>query len=195
MALSPEERILIRRATNRDSDAFATLYLRYYTLVLRRVSYLVSSRQEAEDIASEAFLRAWNAIDRFEDRDVPILAWLLTIAQRVALKQLSKRRPNVSLDEISLEADTTESPEESVERRAQADQLRQALIELPDLQRDVLSKRFLEQLSYDEVGLAISKRAGTVRVIQHRALRALRLVLARTKELKAAKPAAGLGSE
>src|SRR5687767_9357218 len=99
MAISPEERILIRRATDRDADAFATIYLRYYTPVLQKVTYLVNSRHEAEDIASETFLRAWNAIDRFEDRDVPILAWLLTIAQRVALKHLGKRRPSVSLDE------------------------------------------------------------------------------------------------
>ncbi|HWO72945.1 MAG TPA: sigma-70 family RNA polymerase sigma factor [Dehalococcoidia bacterium] len=189
MVLSQEERILIRRAAERDREAFAILYLRYHDAVHRRVSALVSNQQEADDITSEAFLRAWNAIDRFEDRDVSILAWLSTIAQRLAFKQLSKRRPSLSLDDVSLEADGRESPEEVAERAVQAARLRRALVELPHLQREVLSKRFLEQLSYDEVGTALGKPVGTVRVIQHRALRALRSVLSRTTDMEGAKPA------
>ena len=66
MALSSDERTLIARATKRDPEAFAQLYIQFYEPVLRRVSAIVRDRHDAEDVTSEAFLRAWNAIPRFE---------------------------------------------------------------------------------------------------------------------------------
>jgi RNA polymerase sigma-70 factor (ECF subfamily) len=101
MALSPEERILISRAVKRDRDAFAKLYVQYHDSVLRRVMLIVGRREEAEDITGEAFLRAWNAVDRFEDRDVSILAWLCKIAERRAYEHIRKHRPSVDLDHAS----------------------------------------------------------------------------------------------
>jgi RNA polymerase sigma-70 factor, ECF subfamily len=178
MAMMLEERSLIKRAVDRDSEAFAALYVLYYESVLRKVSPLVKSRQEAEDVTSEAFLRAWNAIDRFEDRGVPILAWLTTIAQNVALKQQKTRRPNLSLDDLTWLPDGLESPEDSAVRQSRASLIRDSIGKLPKAQREVVSLRFLGHLSYDEVGIAVNKSTGTVRVLQHRALRALRNVLA-----------------
>jgi RNA polymerase sigma-70 factor, ECF subfamily len=177
MTPSTDERTLVERAIQRDREAFAELYVRYHEPVLRRVRRVIGNQQEAFDITSEVFLRAWNTIDRYEDRGLPLLAWLGTIAQRLAITYLSKHRWNLTLDEIEFEAHKGETPEETAERAATARSLRQALVELPALQREVLSKRFFEQLTYDEIGSALGKRPGTVRVIQHRALRALRLIV------------------
>jgi RNA polymerase sigma-70 factor (ECF subfamily) len=177
MAISHEERVLIAHAIKRDHEAFATLYVQYYDAVMRRVTGIVDNREEAADITSEAFLRAWNAISRFEDRDISIQAWLCTIAERLAFKHLKKRRPQVELDNVSLEANSEESPERILELQTEAADVRLALVELPDMQRQVLSKRFLEGLSYDDIGASLGKPVGTVRVIQHRALRALRVIV------------------
>jgi RNA polymerase sigma-70 factor (ECF subfamily) len=186
MIPSPDQRTLIERAIQRDREAFAELYVKYHDPVLRRVRRVIGNQQEAFDITSEVFLRAWNTIERYEDRGLPILAWLCTIAQRLAITHLSKRRWNLGLDEIEYEVHKGETPEEIAERRSMANSLRRALVELPDLQREVLSKRFLEHLTYDEIGSSLGKRPGTVRVIQHRALRALRLIVLRNGDLRPA---------
>jgi RNA polymerase sigma-70 factor, ECF subfamily len=184
MTLSLEEQSLISSAAAGDPDAFAKLYVLYQPAVFRRVYSLVENRQEADDITSEAFLRAWNAISRFEDRGVSILAWLSTIAQRIALKQLGKRRPSVPIEDLPIEADEYNSPERVAERNADVDVLRRAVVNLPEVQRQVISKRFLEHLSYDEVGTALGKPVGTVRVIQHRALRTLRVFMQKDGQLR-----------
>jgi RNA polymerase sigma-70 factor (ECF subfamily) len=177
MALSPEERILISRAVKRDREAFAKLYVQYHEAVLRRILMIVKRRDEAEDIAGEAFLRAWNAVDRFEDRDVSILAWLCKIAERRAYEHMRKSRPAFGLDQISEQASLDDGPEETAERQADAAEVRRALTKLPVVQRQVISQRFLQHLSYDAIGATLGKPVGTVRVIQHRALIAIRLIM------------------
>jgi len=62
MPLSPEERKLVGRATRRDREAFAQLYVQYHSAVLHRLLTLVGNRHEADDLTSETFLRAWNGI-------------------------------------------------------------------------------------------------------------------------------------
>jgi RNA polymerase sigma-70 factor (ECF subfamily) len=177
MAISPEERILIARAVKRDPEAFSQLYVRFYDQVLRRVSTIVRDRYEAEDITSEAFLRAWNAIPRFEVRDVSILAWFCTIAERLAVKHVKNRRSNVPVEDTIFDLSLEATPDVAYEREADAAMVKAALSELPSMQRQVVSMRFLDDLSYDELGLAVGKSVGTVRVIQHRALKALRAIV------------------
>jgi RNA polymerase sigma-70 factor (ECF subfamily) len=177
MAVSQEERTLISRAIRRDREAFAKLYIQYHEAVLRRTMAIVKRREEAEDITGEAFLRAWNAVDRFEDRDVSILAWLCKIAERRAYEHMRKRRPTIGLDFATPQPSLDESPEDYAERQDEAAAVRRALVKLPEVQRQVIAQRFLDHLSYDDIGAALGKPVGTVRVIQHRALNAIRSIL------------------
>ena len=178
-SMSPEESDLIRRAARKDREAFAELYLRYQPLIRRQLLASLRNAYEADDLTSETFLRAWNAIDRFEDRGISIQNWLSTIAHRLALKHLSRRKPSTSIDDVVLPANSDLSPEASAERVSEVQMLNQALVALPELQREVLSKRFLDELSYEEVASVVGKSKGTVRVIQHRGLKALRQLFVR----------------
>jgi RNA polymerase sigma-70 factor (ECF subfamily) len=177
MAISSEERTLISRAVKRDPEAFAQLYVRFYDQVLRRVSTIVRDRYDAEDVTSEAFLRAWNAIPRFEVRDVSILAWFCTIAERLAVKHVKGRRPSIAVDDMLLDLSPEGDPVRCLEREADIATVRSALEQLPMMQREIVSRRFLHDLSYDELGVATGKSVGTIRVIQHRALKALRTIV------------------
>lgn len=182
MALDSQERALIARAVKRDPEAFSQLYVNYYDQVLRRVSSIVRNRNEAEDITSEAFLRAWNAISRFEPRDVSIVAWFSTIAERLAVKHMKNRRPSVAVDDVVLGAPQSHSPEARVEKASELATLQSALENLPDTQREIVAMHFLQELSFTEVGLATGKSVGTVRVIKHRALKTLRAILTSRQE-------------
>lgn len=193
MALSSEERILIGRAVKRDREAFAELYVRYHPSVMRRVQQIVYQRDEAEDIVGETFLRAWNAVDRFQDRDVSILAWLCRIAENRAFEYMKKKHPHSDLDEVAIQTSQDEGPEEVALRRSEAVDVRQAMVQLPHLQREVLSRRFLGDMDYNQVAESLGKPIGTVRVIQHRALAALRLIMAQDKSgPPSSKPSTGV---
>ena len=111
MAVSEEERVLVAMAITKDREAFADLWLLYKDRVYQRVASIIRQPDLAEDITSEAFLRAWNAIEKYEPRDVTILAWLCRIAERVAFRELKRQRPSVEIEGLALEADEADSPE------------------------------------------------------------------------------------
>jgi RNA polymerase sigma-70 factor (ECF subfamily) len=188
MALSSDERGLIARAITRDPEAFSELYIRFHDPVLRRVITVVKDRGDAEDITAETFLRAWNAIGRFQDRDVSILAWFCTIGERLAIKHVKHFRPNVAVDDVVITAPVDSNPENVVEQAVGLAALKSALSELPAAQRDILTHRYLDEMGYSELGMVTGKAAGTVRVMHHRALKALRAILSkpdRREELNA----------
>jgi RNA polymerase sigma-70 factor (ECF subfamily) len=185
MAVTEEERVIVVQAIKKDREAFADLWVLYKDRVYQRVSSIIRQPDLAEDITSEAFLRAWNAIDKYEPRDVTILAWLCRIAERVAFRELKRQKPTTEIDGLMLEADAADSPEYIAEQKAGDDDMLAALHRLPETQRQVLSKRFIDDLSYDDVSKVLGKSVGSVRLIQHRALKALKLIVTERQRLAA----------
>jgi len=180
MELSIEERRLIDRAVHREPEAFSELYLRYHPSVLRHIYYVVGDVEEASDITSEAFLRAWKAIERFEDRGVSIRAWLVKIAYNLATRHVKRQKRNRAMSDLDLTVlhdENSPTPHEVTEKSFELQSLHWAILSLPTIQRKVIVLRSLNQLSYDEVASIIGKSSGAVRVIQHRAIRALRSLL------------------
>jgi len=177
MPTAVDSRDVVARAIERDHEAFAELYRRFSPRVFRHVYYIVGTKHEADDLTSETFLRAWKAIDRYEDRGLSIEYWLLRIAHNTAAKYLKRRRPVISTGEIDIEADAGRSPERVLESSSQADAVRAAILRLRDTPRQVIVWRFLEDLSYDEVEKILGKSKATIRVIQYRALKQLRDLL------------------
>lgn len=177
MPLSQFERRLLKRACRRDPRAFSDLYVAYYRPVYMEIYGLTRDADETDDLTSEAFLRAWNAIDRFEDRGCSLETWMERIARNLALTHIGKRGRETSSLELDWIVDSAPQPDEKADIEFETEVLRQAMIDLPAVQRQVLTLRFFEELSYDEVAEAIGKPQGTVRVIQHRALRSLRELL------------------
>lgn len=169
---------VISRAVRRDENAFAEIYTAQSPQVFRYIYYLTGNYQEADDLTSEVFLKAWQAIHRYEDRGFPISSWLVRIAHNLTMKQLKRRRPRISLDDIELRADERYSPHSVFTAGVEAETVRRAVLQLPDIQRQVIICRFIEHMSYEEVEAVVGKSAGAVRVIQHRAIQRLREALA-----------------
>jgi RNA polymerase sigma-70 factor (ECF subfamily) len=183
MAVSQDELLIVALAIKKDREAFADLWVLYKDRVYQRVASIIKQPDLAEDITSEAFLRAWNAIEKFQPRDVTILAWLCRIAERIAFRELKRRKPTVEIDGLMLEADDAESPEHVAEMNASDRDVIDAMSGLTETQRQVLSRRFIDDLSYDDVSKLLGKSVGSVRLIQHRALKALKLILIERQRL------------
>jgi len=168
------ERSLVERAVARDAQAFGELYDMHVVRVYRHIYYLVNNVSEAEDLTAQTFLQAWEAMERFENRGVPLVSWLLRIAHNLAISHLRSRREGSQLHEGLVDHDTLRNPEKVAERNADGERVRQAILKLAHEQRQVIILRFVEDLDYREVAEIVGKSVAAVRVIQHRALCNLR---------------------
>lgn len=172
-----EEDRWVERACQGDGVAIGVLYRRYAPAVFRYLFYRLGDPQMAEDLTSEVFVRALEALPRYRRRGLPFSAWLYRIAgARVAdYFRQRRRRPTVALH--SERGARSEPPEEEVLARMTAEELQRALVRLTDLQQQVIVLRFVEGLSHSEVAAIVGKSEEAVRVLQFRALRALRRLL------------------
>ena len=167
-----EELAIIRRVQKGDVNAFEALVRAYeknvYTLALR----MMGNAQDAEDMAQEAFLKAYNSLPGFRG-DSRFSVWLYRIVSNVCLDQLRKKskRPTVSLsmedgdgEETQLDLpDTAQSPEEALEKKLTREAVRRGLAQLPEDARQILLLREIQGLSYEEIGEALGLEAGTVK--------------------------------
>lgn len=172
-----DERMLVQRAIGRDSEAFAELYDRHVVRIYRHVYYIINDQKEAEDLTAQTFLQAWEAIGRFQPRGAPFASWLLRISHNLAVSHLRARKGDAQLHESFVDDKLPRNPEAVVERQAEEERVRQAVLRLGDDQRQVIILRFVEELDYKEVAEILGKSVAAVRVIQHRALCALRKIM------------------
>src|SRR4051812_679008 len=174
-----EERMLVQRAIERDTVAFAELYDKHVVRTYRHVYYLVNDAREAEDLAAQTFLKAWEAIDRYKERGAPIVAWLLRISHNLTVSYLRSKRDHGLLDETFVDQKLHRNPEDSLEQSTDEASVRRAILDLREEQRQVIILRFVEEMDYRQVAAMIGKSVPAVRVIQHRALGNLRKIMQR----------------
>lgn len=179
-----EERALVARTLAGDDDAFAAL-VRIHQATVYNIAYrMVGQRETAQDLAQEAFLRAFKALDTF-DLKRPFGPWLYRIATNLSINWVKRARlPTVSLDAphpaVGNDAEPLAIPDTSAEpaaRFAQAEmqtQLRKAILSLPPDYRVVIELRHFQEMSYEEVAEALNAPIGTVKTRLFRARRLLR---------------------
>ncbi len=169
----PDDRDLVLRAKEGDRAAFGILVRRYQRRVFAMGLRWFRNADDADDVVQETFLRAWRALDRFEE-DRPLAPWLLRIASNWAKTQVEtrKRRGGEELDErIRWEGP---SPEDDVDAARRREAVNRAVDALPEDQRLVLHLRVSEGLSYREISETLDVPIGTVMSRLSRARETLR---------------------
>lgn len=182
-----EERLLASRASQGDRNAYGELYGRYVDRIYRYIYFKVGQRAEAEDLTSQTFLKAWDAIGDYEWRNHPFGAWLFRIAHNLVVDHHRSRRESVPLDNATpqLEHRATRDglrPEHVMSDLVTLDRVRHAVGRLTEEQQQVVILRFFEEMSTGEVAQLMGKRRGAIRGLQFRALSALRDLLYREQE-------------
>lgn len=171
-----EEAALVAKAVAGDATAFAALYDMHVGRVYRQCYYRAGNRADAEDLAQQTFLQAWQALPRYRRTGAPFLAWLLTISHNLAVSKQRKRR-EVSEPEMEILANASADPEAVALDRLDHDAVRQAILQLKPDRQQVILLRFIDGYDVDEVAAAVGKSANHIRVLQHRALADLRRML------------------
>ena len=163
-----QERLLIE-AAQRDPRLFAGLYEANFERVYAFVARRVQNRAEAEDLTADVFQHALANLQRFEWRGVPFAVWLFRIAVNAISdrwKQMSRQRPDPISDD-----DLDQSQWQEIERRATLFQL---VDSLPEDQRTVILRRFVEQKSIRDIAQEFGRSEGAIKQLQFRALESLR---------------------
>lgn len=168
-----EERALVLRAIRRDSAAFGILYETHLDRVYRYVYYRVGSTAEAEDLTEQVFLKAWEAIERYEARGVPFIAWLYRLAHNLVVDYYRARRPTMPLEDVAEAEEPGANTLDSVENELDAEEVRLAVRKLSPEHQQLIVLRFVEGLSHAEVAQITGKTEGATRVVQYRALQSL----------------------
>ncbi len=182
--LEPEEAALVARAAGGDAGAYGELYDSNGDRVFRHVMYRVSQVQEAEDITAQVFLNAWQSIHRYRPMGHAFVVWLLRIADNLVITLYRKRRHlNYAVPEELTEAIPDQRSLGMLDRQVEHETLRQALAQLNGEQQRVLVLRFVEDLPSAQVATIMGKSDGAVRVLQYRALLALRTILSQEGSL------------
>lgn len=170
-----------------DEGAFALLVDRYLPAVYSFAYRLVGTKEEADDVAQETFLKAWKNLQRFR-RGMNLKTWLFSIARNTAIDSLRKKRPTLfsefktENEEADFEhriADTEASAEEKLDRALDVERLDAALKNLSPLYREVVLLRYHEGLTLEETAAALNIPLNTAKSRDRRAILALRKLLER----------------
>lgn len=159
-----------------DAEAFAGLYDQAHLSVFRYVYGLSGGpQQDAEDITSETFMRAWNTRQRFTGNEQAALGWLLQIARNLVI-DVSRRNKVRAVDEnVNLESllDMSALPEADLVTREQAKILWNMLIDLPEDTREMLTLRYLLGWQVKRIASYLDLAENNVSVRIRRALNSL----------------------
>ncbi len=168
---------LVRRAQAGDVAALEQLCSREWRPIYAIVYATTRNSHDAEDITQEVFLRALKAFDRYEQRDVPFRAYLATVARNLIRSRWRRKVPvHIGLEDAPPLHSNEAGPEENAMLGSDLGQLADAFSMLPADYQLVLQLRVLEGQSSADVAERMQRTPAAVRVLQHRALVALRTV-------------------
>lgn len=166
---------LVKKAKNGDQWAFGELYDALLGRVYRFVFFRVSTREDAEDITEQIFVRVFEKIGEYHERGVPFEAWVFRISRNMIIDYYrAHARTSASLDEAREMEDKRPSPEEATVTALTYDDVRQAMKKLPDAYQEIIILKFIEERDNDEISEILEKPVDQIRVLQSRALARLK---------------------
>lgn len=183
------DKILFLQLRDKDKAAFIKAYDLYLDDIYRFIFFKVNSKEEAEDLTSLVFLKAWDHIQNNQLRDFKSLkALFYKIARNAVIDHYRKQsqRQEVSLNQ---EEGTIDVADERVDLgRAQEINsdfkiVESKLAELKDEYREVIVLKYVDELSISEIARILDKSNGNVRVLIFRALNALKKITVADKKI------------
>ena len=178
-ALDPierKDRMLMQRVAHGDEAAMSELYDRFVGLVFK-ASRQALTRAEAEDAVQETFVRLWQTADRFDPERAKLVTWVMLITRRHLIDRLRRKgaRPEqLGFDSSNESLGPVGMPPEEPGGLHDLEVLRRRVAELPELQRVVIERTYLQGFTLREVSEQLGAPLGTVKSALSRGLAKLR---------------------
>lgn len=168
-----KERDLIRRAKQGDMLAFEELILKHEKIVYNLALRMMNHGEDAKDISQEVFLKTYRSLSNFDERSA-FSTWLYRITHNTCIDEMRKRKGKQSFsleEELEHEegsvqrqiADEGDTPEESILRAEQKNEILQALDNLSEEHKAAIVLRDVKGLSYEEIAEILEVTLGTVK--------------------------------
>ena len=184
--LSDEQ--LVDLVNQSDKRALSTLYDRYSRVVFSLGIKMLGSKEAAEEITQDAFLKLWLGAGSFQSGKGKFSSWLLSITHNRAIDELRKRRRtanNSSCDDPILQdtlADHSNEMADDLISKVQGETVMEALEKLPALQRDAIKLAYFKGLTQTEISEQLGAPLGTIKTRMRLGLRKLRSILVEMNE-------------
>lgn len=168
--------INLNRAIQGDHEAFGLLYEQYVERIFNYVYYRTGNQHDAEDLTAKVFFRAMRRIPQYEERGLPVSAWLYRIAHNLVANwhRDRGRRPEISLEEGFAAIPRSEHPEITLLKAEEQDNLLRIIRDLPPERQQLIILKFVEHMSNAEIGQIMGRTEGAVKSLYHRTLLSLR---------------------
>ncbi len=164
-----------------QQEKLAGLFEDHYDRIARYIYTRIGDKTEAEDLASEVFLKALESLKSYQERGIPMQAWLYKIAHNLVVDHLRKssKYKTSPIEEFEIKDET--DPVSTAETVLEMERVKIAMQELTESQREVVQLRFFSGLTSQEVAQILNKSDGSVREMQSAALAKLRQLLGENK--------------
>jgi RNA polymerase sigma-70 factor, ECF subfamily len=171
------ENVILNRAIQGDHEAFGKLYEDYVERIFNYVYYRTGNQHDAEDLTARVFFRAMRRIPQYQERGLPVSAWLYRIAHNLVANwhRDRGRRPEISLDEGFTAIPYSEHPEITLLQLEEQDHLLRIIRDLPPERQQLIILKFVEHMSNSEIGQIMGRTEGAVKSLYHRTLLSLRI--------------------
>ncbi len=172
---------IIGRIAAGDKNGYALLLERYRGKVMTLALRMLPRREEAEEAAQDAFVRAFRSLHQFEQR-AQFSTWLYRITYNVCVTQISRRRiATHSIDEEDSPElmDSADSVEETMESRELRDALNRAIAKLKPEYASLITLFYMHEQTHEEIGVITGLPLGTIKNRLHRGRIELRRILRR----------------
>lgn len=186
---------LVKRLQKGEAEAVGVLLEQYANRLYNYAYYRCGDHFMAEDIVSETFIRIIEKVGGYEQREVPFRAWVYRIAHNLLANHLRyrQRHSTLSLDAVNSEGERLIDPPndwgaadggELAHHIAEREELREAILELPEDQKTVFILRFIEGFELEQVASMLEKSMPSIKSLQYRAVTNIRKVLDQGKASK-----------
>jgi RNA polymerase sigma-70 factor, ECF subfamily len=168
---------LVAEAQGGDPEAFGRIFDEFHAAIYRFVASRVGRPSDAEDLTQLVFVKALEALPRYEARGIPFGGWLFRLARNATIDYIRTNREEPDLTAVASLPTEERGPEGITLLRTDLDAVAGALQRLTPDQREVITLRFLAGLSPREAAQIMGRNEGTIRGLQFRAIESLRRAL------------------
>ena len=169
------EKILFHQIKNGDEQAFTIFYNMYRVKIYRFIYFKVSNKEKADDLVNDTFIKVFRYLRDGEEIE-NFQAFLYKTARNLVIDFYRTRKQEISLENAKeIEADIDIS--KSLDTKLDIENVAKAVKELPDNYKEIITLRFINNFSFDEISEATGKSHGNCRMLAHRGLKKLREIL------------------
>ena len=172
------DKILVQRILKGDQSAFRALVIRYQNLVFTLALRIVSTREEAEEVAQDVFMKVYSSLSAFEGKS-KFSSWIYRIAYNTALTKIRNQRPDVSSLDNEKTADAMNNRMgtavyNDAERTFRTEHVSKAIKLLNPEDASVITLFYISEQSMEEIAQILNIEPNAAKVRLHRARKKLR---------------------